>query len=948
MKRAWVDDVNGNYKNFCRTVVQQLLNDGKMTICMELLSSMVTEFSTQKSSEINVTWEYHEKARSAFQSDMLPDCFQVSTSAIKLSLTNNNVDLAHSALSLLLEVLTWDFSTFDVANASTQVRRARRSRTQSTVVNPPTHWAPKLADVNLVNMLVECHNKFRGDNVTMTARQSLIQLASLSKRMFRTVEDQLSFLTSIMNAIFTMCQSSLSILSQNIQTKNDELAYKVGLELYDCSQALLRIFTNFDPTIVSKLTNITQVLDQTAQLTCDLITITTLTEELIYHDALSFLLDAWSVISISDALNTSNHCLRIFTSYVDSRVNMNRSTFDDTNDDCEDCYLLEESLTSLAVIARKNAAQSLTHLHNHFTRIGATLIVAFSHTAVPDELFDQLEWIFDFIGYVVCDDAQGESPIIPQELINCCKSSSILFTLMQKVLEYSNMEREHYQKSSPRIAEKYMWLLKRWMPTYLMPDVELYSHHHSLSSDLASAYGSNENGTGIALFILSKILFNLFQWQSEPDLAKSTCECFRTLVKNPRVVSRIVITDEWRKMILMDRDTFVTMKNQVDQIKGAFTECLSVGCDTIEDYDTARAYSDQLLEPIRVQFDILMTPSDAKTLSDDSISKILYCLEKICGVVRSSGSKNRVFIWEFLDKGYSVLIKMVMLCEKFHIYQNIVNSCLKFYVDVTAHLSSYLDDHSCAKLYKSCLECINVYRKYNVGKTFVKEKQQDDALEESSSDVLCLLNILTHMTSREFLDFGGSGDVDVPNVIFEGLNLVLPLITLDILDYPKLCKQYFDLTAHMMEVYPHKISDLSPQLFSQIVSSLMFGLKHADPDINRLCYESIASIAGERCAIALNSGFLETIIGGILFTIMYEKFDFELMEPMSRALYFLVIWSPDKFRMVAQNILNSEADAGTRQRMASYFDTLNESNMVHFNKKLKEFTFGVRVFLKTK
>lgn len=39
------------------------------------------------------------------------------------------------------------------------------------------------------------------------------------------------------------------------------------------------------------------------------------------------------------------------------------------------------------------------------------------------------------------------------------------------------------------------------------------------------------------------------------------------------------------------------------------------------------------------------------------------------------------------------------------------------------------------------------------------------------------------MTSREFLDFGSEEDVvDVSDVIFQGLNLVLPLIKLEMLE----------------------------------------------------------------------------------------------------------------------------------------------------------------------
>ncbi len=80
-------------------------------------------------------------------------------------------------------------------------------------------------------------------------------------------------------------------------------------------------------------------------------------------------------------------------------------------------------------------------------------------------------------------------------------------------------------------------------------------------------------------------------------------------------------------------------------------------------------------------------------------------------------------------------------------------------------------------------------------------------------DLRALLKLLTHLTQRDLIDFGsteeetgagaanGAGQaVDVAQLVFLGLDILIPLISLELLGYPKLCLLYFQLLAYMMEV----------------------------------------------------------------------------------------------------------------------------------------------------
>jgi hypothetical protein len=45
-------------------------------------------------------------------------------------------------------------------------------------------------------------------------------------------------------------------------------------------------------------------------------------------------------------------------------------------------------------------------------------------------------------------------------------------------------------------------------------------------------------------------------------------------------------------------------------------------------------------------------------------------------------------------------------------------------------------------------------------------------------------------------------------VVFVGLDMVIPLITGDLLHYPKLVRAFFNLISYMMEVYPEHVAAL--------------------------------------------------------------------------------------------------------------------------------------------
>jgi hypothetical protein len=218
------------------------------------------------------------------------------------------------------------------------------------------------------------------------------------------------------------------------------------------------------------------------------------------------------------------------------------------------------------------------------------------------------------------------------------------------------------------------------------------------------------------------------------------------LVRNKFVRQFLAKSEDWKNLILMDRNTFQTLSRQGDDIKGAFTECLTIGSDGIQNAQEMELYMNELLMPIDSHFHELLTRSDFDKIykNTEFMFRVSYYIEKLRGVARASSPHNFTFIWKFFTMGM-IFEKIVSLCDRYHVYQNMVNLCLQFFNDVCANLLNYLEGQQLTRLCTACLECIKTYRKYNTGRVFTG-KYASEAEEEQFTDVLGLLQILTEVS----------------------------------------------------------------------------------------------------------------------------------------------------------------------------------------------------------
>ena len=92
------------------------------------------------------------------------------------------------------------------------------------------------------------------------------------------------------------------------------------------------------------------------------------------------------------------------------------------------------------------------------------------------------------------------------------------------------------------------------------------------------------------------------------------------------------------------------------------------------------------------------------------------------------------------------------------------------------------------------------------------------------------MELLTSILSKDFIDLAPPDNnapeegVLASDVCLHGLNLIMPLMSAELLKFPSLSLQYFKTITLICELYPDKICHLNPELQKNLMASLQLGL----------------------------------------------------------------------------------------------------------------------------
>eukprot|EP00064_Thunnus_orientalis_P004786 superscaffoldBa00000447_g4798 len=831
-------------------------------------------------------------------------------------------------------------------------------------------------------LVEEVHRKIREDSdMAQDSLQCLAQLASMHGPVFPDESAQISYLAHLVEGLLSMING--------IEIEDSEA---VGI-----SNIISNLITMFPRSILTALPSdlFTSFINCLTLLTCSFGRSAALEEvldkdDMVYMEAYDKLLESWLTL-VQDEEHFPRGCfvqpaVQVFNSYIqchlaapDGTRNLSVNGIasheeDEINELQEDDReLFSDQLSSIGMLGRVAADHCIPLL-----------------TSLLEDRVTRLH------GYLLADDPQGETPLIPSEVMEFsikhstevdinttlqilgspgekassipgCNRTDSVIRLLSAVLRTSEVESRATRASltellSPQMGKDIMWFLRRWAKTYLLVDEKLYEQ---ISMPLSTAFGADTEGAQwIVGYLLEKVINNLSVWSSEAELANDTVELLVTLVEKRERANIVVQCESWWNLAKQFASRSPPLHLLSSSVQRSLMKALVLGGFAHMDSDTKQQYWAEVLHPLQQRFLNLINQENFAQISQEEAVKqeIVATLEALCGIAEATQIDNVASLFSFL---MDFLSSCIGLMEVYSNTPETINLIIEVFVEVAHKQICYLGETKSMKLYEACLTLLQVYSKNNQS----RKRSDATAEEDQYQDLLLIMELLTNLLSKEFIDFSDTDEVfrsqdqgtpasnrtvSAADVVLYGVNIVLPLMSQDLLKFPSLCNQYYKLITFICEIFPEKIPQLPEELFKSLMFSLELGMTSMSSEISQLCLEALSPLA-EQCAknqekdtplFIATRHFLKLVFD----MLVLQKHNTEMTVAAGEALYTLVCLHQAEYSELVETLLSSQRDAVIYQRLADAFNkltasstppTMDRKQKVAFLKSLEEFVANV-------
>jgi hypothetical protein len=162
-----------------------------------------------------------------------------------------------------------------------------------------------------------------------------------------------------------------------------------------------------------------------------------------------------------------------------------------------------------------------------------------------------------------------------------------------------------------------------------------------------------------------------------------------------------------------------------------------------------------------------------------------------------------------------------------------------------------------------------------------------------------------------------------------GLHIVLPLLTAELLKFPKLAGLYYGLLSQLLEAHAGVVVSLQTSQFNALMSSLDWGLVSPDSETKRCCFEGLAGLARWQY-FRLQEGSpglaVHAAPGGttviahfqdvLLRKLLLEDATASMVEQAADPLLPLLLAEPGRYQLLSQGIVGAAAERGDARAVA--------------------------------
>jgi len=686
----------------------------------------------------------------------------------------------------------------------------------------------------------------------------------------------------------------------------------------------------------------------------------------------------------------------LYTEFVMCRTKManleeiymtaNETDVDEVREEIYDVDL-EEEMTSLAAVGRLDLRPSLSCLSSLFSELVPKVQSLWdvpTTTAVSGEaagVLEQSRLIILYMGHLLTDENSGESRVIPDSILLACQdnqaTTEAVISAVQMLQQFAEYQASKIaanpsdQRLSPLLAKAFLWFFNRWAPSYILPSIYGAS---TTPSTITQAWLSEERAQQSISFLITLCLHYNCYWSQEGQVQENTAYLITSLAKRgSKMRLAMVASPSFRQLVMFycltcgirhsasREELETTIRTQANKLmnvnidinmicgfhrlpyemKRKLLTSILIACGEKEDA-TSTALLNDCLKATQEAFFSLVNALSTKQIQPDSVdAKEMACLCILLydGVALAGDMVASERIPKFISPQ---LAHLSGLMEFYSNELSICESLLRFFKNYSYQFISILDTSSCLLLFQSSSNLLKSYSANHCSSNRVIVKSSTEEMEEDQkySDVLCAIELLVQLGSKDFF-YSGEQSVDtteVSEMIFVGLQQILPLMTRGLLQYPSLCSKFLQLVGFMLDSYAGQLKRLPYDLFDALLESLLYGMTYHDASIAKSSLQGITGIAREHLSSRVldihtaatpqnHEGLIDKCTRRLLTEVIFQNIIWDRLESAGMALLPLASIDINRFGVVVQGIAQ-QIPPHHQQRLIQNFETLIKADIV--------------------
>ncbi|KAI8973333.1 armadillo-type protein [Mycotypha africana] len=913
--------------------------------------------------------------------------------------TNTTPNLPGTFARNAADTLDDEFDREDGPSGSSAVRK--------TYTLFPKAWQAALGNPDVLWLIFMTYSLAQDDDVlSHRCRQCLIQLAGLQCNFF---DNDTAMIQSYAATMIHGLRKMMSDIT-TFGTSPDALSEQ-GPQMLGCIQMIRRLLENVPIVILCAIPDFFQFLNEVGMITVGCLGGTVIdVDEGWISESCDESLQTWVKLAdivrptdlreadpkaglpqeqiqhLTDYMTTV--AFQIVESYINTRLERAKMVLEDEEEEDEidaalkDWDTFADQLTCIGTLGRFNPQPCLLKLHQLLSERFETFKGFFNNGNNPATtnlilLHEQLHWIILISAHILADSGKGEQPMIPDALMQLSGSvpldqdpivslSNLFLELFRFSSSFSSSTVEA-SNCSPRVAETLIWYIERWSKSYLLMDENEYGY---TSPNIAKAFGrpgpSDGQGLHVIDFFIEQMKLNFILWNADPDVLQQLVQWLHSCGTTNNLKQGLLRSAHYQDLV-----QFVT--HNLEQLPEAVHSSLVQTIATISSYavdETTRTnYFGLMFKMIEDRISSVLHRPDFQQVYQrgEIINNVINALEMFDGLALACQYSNTQTIFGFSARFFDSFIQLMSLYKSVPEVQIVI---LQLFADLSSRLDLGVLNEGGQKqvLFRTIMELLKIFGECNQGKKRLHSQEEEE--DRPYADIFTVLVMLSNLLASGHEDLSKSNssvviDDGVAEVVLYGINIVIPMINMEMLKLPNLCQQYIQLISYLVEMCPDKLLSnvLPPALFNNIMASLEYGIGHDISDINILTLHAIAPltlycIQHQQSTQSLLKQHLEKLLQQLLNLLLFQHLDTNIIDAASEALLGLICVQKDIYMVLANQIMSQQSNE-IQSRLLLAFQKLDQAtpqpnvqlmtaNKQPFKEALLAFLMDVRAVLRVK